>query len=312
MDQIASRELKLRSLVDERTSALRESESKLRQSHEQLELRVRERTSELTKVNQSLEEEIQTRQQTEELLILAKESAESANRAKGEFLANMSHELRTPINGIMGMTELALRTDLSPEQAEYLQVARVSADSLLSIVNDVLDFSNIEAHRLSLEWVPFAFRRTITEVFRSLQPRAEEKRLEFSLAIDPEIPDNLAGDSKRICQVLLNLLDNAVKFTSKGGVAVSVSADSRQSTATIVHFRVRDTGIGIAADKRRTIFEAFSQADTSSTRRYGGTGLGLTISYELALMHGGNLWVESELGQGSTFHFTARLRFQTA
>lgn len=307
-DQVASRELKLRALVDERTSALRESEARLRESHEELELRVKDRTKELTHVNRSLQDEIQTRQQTEELLILAKESAESANRAKSQFLANMSHELRTPINGILGITEITLSTNLDPEQTEYLEIAKTSADSLLGIVNDILDFSKIEAHKLRLEHEPFQLRKAVNEAFRSLQLRASQKGLRFDLAIASDLPDELVGDSLRMRQVLLNLLDNALKFTKEGGVSLAVTTEGIAEGFVKVHFAVKDSGIGIHPDKSKSIFEAFSQADNSSTRRYGGTGLGLTISHELAVMLGGDLWVESEPGRGSTFHFTARLQ----
>ena len=280
------RERKLRDLVNERTAALQESECQLRRSRDELEIRVQERTSEL---------------------ILAKEAAEAASRAKSEFLANMSHEIRTPINGIIGMTEIALATKLTPDQREYLDIVKVSADSLLGIINDILDFSKIEARKMSLDQASLQLRKCIGEVLRLVGARAQQKNLALSTAIETSIPDVLVGDPLRLRQVLLNLLDNAVKFTSQGGVSLSLRADELSATQVLLHFAVADTGIGIAPEKQRTIFDAFSQADSSSTRRYGGTGLGLTISSQLANMMGGRLWVESEPGRGSTFHFTARL-----
>jgi signal transduction histidine kinase/ligand-binding sensor domain-containing protein len=242
----------------------------------------------------------------EHVLIAAKEAAEAASRAKSDFLANMSHEIRTPINGIIGMTDVALTTDLTDEQREYLDLVKFSADSLLRIVNDILDFSKIEARKLTLEQAPFELRAYVEELIRSLQMRAAAKNLSLALDCAPGVPDALVGDSHRLRQVLLNLLDNAIKFTSKGGVTLSIAIDELSRRAALLHFAVTDTGIGIPAEKQKQIFEAFSQADTSSTRRYGGTGLGLTICQQLAAMMGGRLWVESAPGSGSTFHLTAR------
>lgn len=305
VDQLKLREKKLVALVNERTSALQESEGLLRRSRDELEVRVRERTMELVNANKALEEEIAVRRETEEQLIFAKEAAEAASRAKSDFLANMSHEIRTPINGIIGMTDVALSTSLDDEQREYLDIVKFSADSLLGIVNDILDFSKIEARKLALDRTPFELRSAIGELVRSLQIRIRQKGLYLNSHVADDVPNVLVGDPLRLRQVLLNLLDNAIKFTSEGGVSLSVEQDHRSDDKCTLHFAVRDTGIGIPAEKQKTIFEAFSQADTSSTRRYGGTGLGLTISYQLASMMEGRLWVESQPGQGSTFHFTA-------
>ncbi len=307
MEQIAMREQKLIEIVDERTSALRESEAKLRESRDELDLRVQERTRELTFANTALGEEIDIRRQAEEQLILAKEAAEAGSRAKSEFLANMSHEIRTPINGILGMTEVTLATELDAEQREYLEIVKYSADSLLSIINDILDFSKIEARKLTIDHTQFGIGNCVRELVRSLQIRARQKSLSLDCDIADSVPDKLIGDPLRIRQVLLNLLDNALKFTSTGGVLLRLAATEPKSGEVNLHFTVTDTGIGIIPEKQRTIFEAFSQADSSSTRRYGGTGLGLTISYQLAVMMGGSLWVESKPNEGSTFHFTARL-----
>lgn len=306
VNQLKVRELKLLQLVDERTAALQESERQLRASHDQLEVRVEERTQELVESNQALEVEIAVRRRTEGQLTLAKEAAEAASRAKSDFLANMSHEIRTPINGIIGMTELTLTTELGAEQQEYLEIVKSSADTLLRIVNDILDFSKIEASKLTLEKIPFELRGSIHQIIRSLSLRATQKNLKLSTQIHSAVPNDLIGDPLRLRQVLLNLLDNAIKFTSKGGILLTITPESHSGDAAALRFAVKDTGIGVPLAKQRSIFEAFSQADTSSTRKYGGTGLGLAISSQLVEMMDGRLSVDSEAGQGSTFHFTAR------
>ena len=267
-----------------------------------------------------ISEDITAAKQAEEELRRAKQMAEEASRAKSEFLANVSHEIRTPMNGIIGMTELALDTDLTTQQREFLSMVRDSADGLLSVINDILDFSKIEAGKLDLESLVFPLRDTLGDTMKTLALRAHRKGLELACQVLADVPDALVGDPARLRQIVVNVVGNAIKFTESGEVVMRVEREvtpfgeaadgTRDLSATldevVLHFAVRDTGIGIPAEKQQSIFAPFVQADGSTTRRFGGTGLGLAISARLVQLMGGRIWVESEPGRGSTFHFTSR------
>jgi two-component system sensor histidine kinase/response regulator len=288
--------------------------TKLRDVNDNLEQIVTKRTAALVRANQDLHEEIIEREETEGKLQEAKAMAEAANQAKGDFLANMSHEIRTPMNAIIGFTEILLKNGHPEQHRDYLRLVQNSADRLMGIINDILDFSKIDANKIELETIPFDLENLIQGSMKMLALKAHEKNLELVFAIDHQIPKMVCGDPGRLRQILINLVSNAIKFTEQGEVVVWVTLADESSGQPVppgmfmLHCAVRDTGIGIPPERLDIIFDSFTQGDGSVTRRYGGTGLGLTISLRLARMMGGDIRVESEVGQGSTFHLYLCLR----
>ncbi|BDQ33636.1 ATP-binding protein [Pseudodesulfovibrio portus] len=277
---------------------LRDANDKLKNQHDMLETKVTERTDELNRKNSSLNAAIKELQN-------AKREAEVANIAKSNFLASMSHEIRTPMNAILGMADILWETQLTEEQSKYVDVFRTAGENLLEILDDILDLSKIEAGHMELENRWFSLNECMDKTCSIIHPKADQRGLALSCNISPEIPDRLMGDSNRLKQILINLLGNAIKFTESGSIDLSIETMQNRDGRVALQFSVRDTGVGVPGDKLSAIFEAFTQADSSTTRQFGGTGLGLSISRELVQMMGGRIWAESTPGQGSVFHFTA-------
>ncbi|MCA9985232.1 MAG: response regulator [Anaerolineales bacterium] len=302
------RERKARKLAEEllehKSLELYAANQELLAVQNELELRVAERTTELSQANARLKAEIEERKKIEAELALARDRALEASRLKSDFLANMSHEIRTPLNAVIGLANLLLDTELDQEQRDFLETIHNSGDSLLTIINDILDFSRIEANRLELEDQPFSLRDCVEDAIDLLATRAIEKNIDLAYQFADPLPRECRGDITRLRQILVNLLGNAVKFTSQGEIILRVSGQPLDENHLELTFSVRDTGIGIPPERQAQLFDAFTQVDASINRRYGGTGLGLAISKRLSNMMGGDLWVESEPNVGSKFHFT--------
>jgi signal transduction histidine kinase len=279
-------------ILEEKHARLAEHDRQLQQDRDYLEEAVARRTAELQSANEALR--------------AAKDKAEDMGRLKSAFLANMSHEIRTPMNAMLGMTGLVLDSELTTEQREFLQIAKDSADALLTLINDILDFSKLDAGKVTLAHSDFDLHKAIDEAVAALAPAARQKGLDLTHCIAAGVPRTVVGDSGSLGRVLTNLIGNAIKFTSAGKVVIAVAADDATDNAVLLHGTVSDTGIGIPFSRQASIFDPFVQADGSHTRRYGGTGLGLAICSELVGLMGGRIWVESEPGKGSAFHFTAR------
>ncbi len=291
-------------LLEQKSLELYNANRELKTAHDELEARVQTRTVELRQSNQKLQEEIVEREKTELALAKARDEAVEGSRLKSEFLANMSHEIRTPLNAIIGLTNLLVDTSLNFEQKDFLQTINASGNSLLAIINDILDFSRIEANKLELEEHPLLLHECVEEALDLLAQKAFDKGLELAYFLDTDLPKMFLGDITRLRQILVNLLNNAIKFTESGEVILFIDGQPRDAQYFELHFAVRDTGIGIPEDRLNRLFNSFSQVDASTTRKFGGTGLGLAISRRLANLMGGEMWVESTEGVGSTFHFT--------